>query len=189
MQRKKIEKRLVLKKNIRKFLNKTLITIIIFLIGLIVIKDNPDIKTYIKENIYEKSFKFMKSNSFYNKYIGNIFSLDKMSNTTQAVFNENINYESIAKYKDGAMLTVQDNYLIPALNTGIVLFIGEKDDYGKTIVVEQVDGVEVYYSNIKENVKLYDYVEKGQLIGEASSNKIYLTFIKDGKYLDYKNYL
>lgn len=186
---KKIEKRLKLKKNVRNFLNKILITTIIFLIGLIIIKDNPNIKRIIKENIYEKSFKFMKSNNFYNKYIGNIFSLDKMSDKTEAVFNENINYENITNYKDGAMLTVQDNYLIPALNTGIVLFIGEKDDYGKTIIVEQIDGVEVYYSNVKENVKLYDYVEKGQLIGEASSNKIYLTFIKDGKYLNYKNYL
>ena len=189
MQRKTVKKKLVLKKSVKSFLNKTLISIIIVLIGLILIKGNPDLKKTIKENIYEKSFKFIKSNTIYQKYFGNIFSLDKMSNKTEAVFNENINYESIKKYKNGAKLKVQENYLVPALNTGIVLFIGEKEGYGTTIIIEQIDGVEVYYSNVKANVKLYDYIEKGHLIGEANSGNIYLSFLKDGKYLDYQKYL
>ena len=41
---------------------------------------------------------------------------------------------------------------------GIVIFIGEKEGYGNTVVVEQVDGIDVYYSNVSvSNIKLYDY--------------------------------
>ena len=38
-------------------------------------------------------------------------------------------------------------------------------------------------------MKLYDYIEKGSLIGEAKDEKIYLVFSKEGKYLDYKKYI
>lgn len=51
--------------------------------------------------------------------------------------------------------------MVPTLESGIVVYIGEKEDYGTTVIIDQIDGVEVYYSNITvENLKLYDYVEK-----------------------------
>ena len=42
---------------------------------------------------------------------------------------------------------------------------------------------------MKLNLKLYDYIEKGELLGEAKDGKVYLVFSKEGKYLDYKNYI
>ena len=87
-------------------------------------------------------------------------------------------------------LKVTDNYLVPALESGVVVFIGEKSDYGTTVIIEQTDGIAVFYSNINfVDIKLYDYIEKGELLGEAIDSKIYLVFSKDGAYLDYKNYL
>ena len=131
----------------------------------------------------------MNLNNKYQKYFGNILSLDKMIPETTSVFNEKLSYTNQKKYKNGVELTVTSNYMVPILESGIVLYIGEKENYGQTIIIEQIDGVEVYYSNINSNVKLYDYIEKGNLLGEAKSNKIYLTFQKDGKYLDYKKYI
>ena len=65
-----------------------------------------------------------------------------------------------------------------------------KEDYGNTIIIEQVDGIDTYYSNINySNIKLYDYVEKGEALGEAINDNLYLKFEKDGKSLDYKKYL
>ena len=32
-------------------------------------------------------------------------------------------------------------------------------------------------------------IEKGKLIGEVKDNKLYLVFSKDGKYLNYKDYI
>ena len=87
-------------------------------------------------------------------------------------------------------LTVDENYMVPVLESGIVIFLGEKEGYGNTVVIEQVDGVDVYYSNIStDNVKLYDYVEKGTLLGEAENKKLYLVFQKDGTFLNYKDYI
>ena len=38
------------------------------------------------------------------------------------------------------------------------------------------------------SVKLYDYVEKGTLLGEVSNNTLYLVYEKDGKFLDMEEY-
>ena len=80
--------------------------------------------------------------------------------------------------------------MIPTLESGVIVFIGEKEEYGKTIIIEQINGIEVFYANIEPiNLKLYDYIEKGSLLGEAKNNKLYLVFSKDGKYLNYKDYI
>lgn len=53
-----------------------------------------------------------------------------------------------------------------------------------------MNGVDVWYGNIKQaNVKLYDYVEKGALIGQVSDKTLYLVFQKEGKFIDYQSYL
>ena len=71
----------------------------------------------------------------------------------------------------------------------MVVFIGEKENYGSTIIIENLDGIDFWYSNISTtNLKLYDYVEKGNLVGEVS-NDLYMVFSKDGKYLNYEEYI
>ena len=80
--------------------------------------------------------------------------------------------------------------MVPTLESGIVVFIGEKEGYGSTVIIEQVDGIDVWYSNIKaNNIKMYDYIEKGSLIGEVKGKKLYMVFQKDGAFLDYKKYI
>lgn len=187
---KTVKKRLVLKRRVKVFLSKVLLTILIFLIGMILVKGNSKTKNLLIENIYEKNFKFTKVKNLYEKYFGNILSINKMTNNEQAVFNEKLSYKKANVYKDGVMLTVADKYMVPVLESGIVIFIGEKEGYGNTVIIEQIDGIDVYYANIDpSNIKLYDYIEKGKLLGEAKNNKIYLVFQKEGKFLNYKDYL
>ena len=91
---------------------------------------------------------------------------------------------------DGVQLEVASNYLVPNLESGMVIFVGEKENLGKTVIIEQVNGVEVWYSNLSSiNINIYDYVEKGSLIGEVSDQKLYLTFKKDGQILNYEDYI
>lgn len=187
---KRIEEKLVLKKSIKKAISKFMVAIIFFLLGMIAVKANPNLKTTINENIYNKNFKFTKTKKIYEKYFGNLLSLDKIIKEEQPVFNEKLSYEKIEPYKKGASLKVVNGYMVPTLESGIVVFIGEKKDYGNTIIIEQVDGIDTFYSNINiGNIKLYDYIEKGELIGEAKDNNLYLVFQKDGKYLDYQKYI
>ncbi len=74
------------------------------------------------------------------------------------------------------------NYLVPALNSGIVVFLGDKEDYGNTVIIQQTDGTDVWYGNVDNaSVKMYDYVESGSLIGEVTDEKLYLLFKKKVK--------
>lgn len=187
--KKTIKKKLVLKKEIKVFLNKLLISIIIFLTALISVKKTPTLKPVLKDKIYEDSFKFITIKNFYEKYFGDFLS-NKVSKETTSVFNEKLSFQKINRYKDGVELIVNTNYLVPVIESGIVVYIGEKEDYGYTVIVEQVNGIDVSYSNINPiDIKIYDYVEKGTLLGETKNNNLYLVFQKNGAYLDYKKYI
>ena len=190
--KKRIEKRLVLKKDIKILISKVLLSIILFLLGMIFIKSNPNKKEILQSNIYEQSFPFQEVKLFYEKYFGNLLSIDKKlkKQETEAVFSEKITYEAMENYQNGVKLKVSTNYMVPVLESGVIVFIGEKEKVGNTVIVEQVDGVDAYYSNIKvDNRKLYDYVEKGELLGEVLDNQLFLAFQKKGEYLDYKDYI
>lgn len=190
MEKKIVKKKLVLRKSVRRFLNHVLITVIIFLIGCILVKENPKLKNTIIENVYEKSFQFTKIKQFYQKHFGNILSIDKIVKEEQPVFSETLTYSKKNAYKDGVALTVANQYMVPALESGIVVFMGEKEGYGTTVTIEQINGIDLFYANINAaNIKLYDYIEKGEFIGEAKSDKLYLIFQKEGKNLNYKDYI
>lgn len=185
-----MKERLVLRKEIKSILNKLLLSIIIFLIGMILVKTNPTLKEKIKTKVYEESLPFQKLKNVYEKYLGNILSIEKIVKEEQPVFNETLAYNNVKKYKDGVKLNVTDNYMVPIIESGVVVFIGEKENYGKTIIIEQIDGIDVFYGNVEiNNIKLYDYVEKGELLGEAKENTLYLVFQKNGEYLNYKEYI
>ena len=185
-----MKERLVLRKEIKKVLNKLLLSVIIFLLGMILIKANPNLKGTLKTKLYEESLPFQKIKNKYEKYLGNILSVEKIVKEDKAVFNENLAYDNSKKYKNGVELKVSDNYMVPIIESGVVVFIGEKENYGNTIIIEQIDGIDVFYGNIKvNNIKLYDYVEKGELLGEVKDSKLYLVFQKDGKYLNYKEHI
>lgn len=188
--RKYVKKKLVLKKSVRNFITRVLIVVIIFLVGMILVKSNSKAKNSILKQVYDTNFKFTKVKEIYQKYFGNILSIDKLALEDKQVFQEELTYQKSKSYLDGVKLQVNDNYMVPALKSGIVIFMGEKEGYGNTIVIEQIDGIDVYYSNISsDGIKLYDYVEKGKLLGEAEDNQLYLVFQKDGSFLDYKKYI
>lgn len=177
-------------KYIKSFILKTLICILMFISMLILIKSNSNFKSTIYKYVYEDNFSFAKINNLYKKYFGGILPFDNIVPNEQMVFGENLKYEEESLYKDGVKLTVENNYLTPALESGIVVFIGNKENYGNTIIVQGVNGVDTWYGNINTtDIKLYDYIEKGSMIGEVNGNKLYLVFQKEGKYLNYKDYI
>ena len=185
-----MKEHLVLRKEIKKLLNKLLLSVIIFLVGMILVKAKPNLKEIIKHKVYEESIPFQKLKNTYEKYLGNVLSIEKIVKEEKEVFNETLAYDNVKKYKDGAQLKVSNNYMVPIIESGVVVFIGEKENYGNTIIVEQIDGIDTFYGNVKvNNIKLYDYVEKGELLGEVKDNNLYLVFQKDGKYLNYKEYI
>ncbi len=181
-------------KNIKKYvltlLSRTLCTIILVLVLLIGFKTSKKFKVFFHEQVYNQTFPFSTFKQIYQNYFGQSFSLKGFDVEEQQVFDEKISYKSTKKYKDGVELEVSSNYMVPSLESGIVVFLGEKEEYGSTIIIQQVNGVDAWYGNIKvSGLKLYDYVEKGKLLGEAQDKKLYLAFQKEGKFQAYQNYL
>lgn len=164
------------------------ISFLVLLSFSIIYKSESNLKEKISIYLFQENISFTKINKIYDKYLGGLLPIKQENNVTQ-VFNEKLNYNDSSIYYDGVKLSVLENYLVPAIDEGMVVFIGEKENYGSTIIIENLDGIDFWYSNISNtNLKLYDYVEKGNLVGEASNN-LYMVFSKDGKYLNYEEYI
>lgn len=170
-------------------LTKFLYLVILTLLSLILLKKSDTFKKTFYENVYEKSFSFAPIKEIYQKYFGNILPLQNVfSSGEKPVFSEEFMYQNKETYLDGMKFTVDNQYLMPVLESGMVVFIGEKEGYGNTIIVQQVDGVDAWYSNVEGNIKLYDYIEKGDVLGEVNGNYMYLVLKKDGTNINYEDY-
>lgn len=177
-----------LKKYFKGLVIRLLIVVVLFLTALIVCKSNSQIKDKVYKYLYTEDISFTKIKKIYNKYLGGILPIKKEVDT-EKVFQEKLKYTDLSIYQDGIKLSVGNNYLVPALQEGMVVFVGDKENYGNTIIVEDLEGVRYWYGNITtSSLKLYDYIEKGSLIGETSTN-LYLVFSKDDNYLDYEKYI
>lgn len=173
------------------FFSKLGITIVLTLITLIVLKSDTKLKASFYQYVYESHFSFATVNSIYEKYFGSPIPFQNVfQNNIEPVFNETLTYQEQHKYKDGVELVVDQNYLVPILESGMVVFIGEKEGYGNTVIIQQMDGIDTWYSNLGTvNVKLYDYVEKGSLLGEVSGKSLYLVYKKNGNVLNYEEHI
>lgn len=170
------------------FLRFLIVVIILFLLA-IVYKSDSSLKGIISNCFFEDNISFIKIKKVYDEYLGGLLPLKKEESDTTEVFNEKLNYSASSIFCDGVKLTVAESYLVPSLSEGMVVFIGDKENYGKTIIVENLDGVDYWYGNIMDtSLKLYDYVEKGNLVGEVKKD-LYIVVSKDGKYLDYEEYI
>ena len=179
---------LIPKKEKSNCLSKILILIILFLSLLITFKSNSSFKDKFYRYVFEDNISFSKINKVYEKYFGSPIPFDDLIET-EPVFSEKISYKNIKEYKEGAELEVDNEYLVPSQLGGIVVFIGDKEGYGKTVVVQQYNGIDLWYGNLDNiNVELYDYIEEGTLIGSAKS-KLYLVYRKNGTKVDYNEYL
>lgn len=179
-----------IKKYVKNFLYRSLICLSLFLLLAIVCKIDTKYKDIIKKNIYETNISFTSIKNFYSKYLGGVSILDNFVSNTKPVFNEKLVYKSSSKYYNGVKLEVENNYLVPVLKSGIVVFIGEKENYGNVIIIQGMDGVDIWYGNMSTtSIKLYDYIESGDLLGETTNNYLYLVYSKNGEYLNYEEYL
>ena len=177
-------------KYLRSLIQRTMLAIVIFLVMAILSKSSNTYKDLIVKNIYENNISFAQIKKFYDKYLGGIAPLDRIVENEITVFNEKLTYENETVYYDGVKLTVDKNYLVPIQEEGMVIFIGNKENYGNVVIIEGANGIDIWYGNMETTtVKLYDYVDKNAYLGTTKDNTLYLVYQKDGKYLDYKEYL
>lgn len=174
-----------IKKKFKSFINRVLISLCLLIICLILIKVSPKAKDFIKTKIFNSSFNFSLVNKYYEKYFG---SLNINKSVDSQTVSGQINYEEGEKYLDGESVKTLGNNVY-AIESGIVIFKGNKDGYNDTIIIQTSNGYDMWYGNLKNiNVNIYDYVNKNDLLSE-SNDKLYLVINKDNKFYTYKEYL
>lgn len=174
------------------FINRTLISGILLLSVLCMIKMNPDTKKQVYQTVYGTNFSFASFQKWYQKYFGNLFpeEITKNIGKDQMVFQESFVYQKKENIENGVRVSVGKGYLMPTLESGLVVFMGEKEDLGETLIIQQVNGVDAWYVGLTlKDLKLYDYVEKGSLLGETREKTLDLYFQKEGAFVDYQNYI
>lgn len=168
MKETRIEEKYVLKPWIQKRIEKMLVVMIIFLAGMILTKNQEEKREIIRKEIYESAIPVVNARSFYQKY----FSFLK-EKAMEPVMKEITDVKKEKKISED---------VVQAIESGIVILVED----GK-VVLEQVDGVTTTYENIKINpYKIYDYIEKGDVLGRKEGSDVLLSFSKEGKPYNYE---
>lgn len=190
MNKKETKKKNFTSKFIYSILVKTLIVVVLFLASLIYIKQSDKNKNNFKSVVYNNSLSFAKIYNVYKKYLGDVIPFKNIfKDNTKLVSSEKLTYKSITKKDNGYLLSISNNYTISSITSGIVIENKKDSNYINMITVQDKNGLNITYGILNDiNVKLYDYIEKGEIIGVAS-DKLYLSFKKDNKYLSYEEVL
>ena len=173
-------------KYFRFLVTRVLLSTILVLCACIFIKMDDKNILLVEKYLFSESIEFTKINNWYKKNMGEL--LPKVENTDEVVFSSNdlISRES-ENYENGIKIKTSKNEAISTIYGGIVVFIGDKDNYGKTIIIQGNNGIDYWYGGINSTeVNLYDYIEKDTLIGDTLNDYLYLVFQKDGNYIKYE---
>ena len=130
-------------KRISRIFSKILISIIFILCSCIYIHlDENNLKKYQKY-LFEDNLTFAKINSEYQKFLGSLFP-SVTSNNDAILASNNVSLNEIIEYNDGYKIKVNDNSPINVITSGIVVYLDEKEGYGKTIIIQGIDGYDIW---------------------------------------------
>lgn len=170
-----------------KTFSKILISIIFILLSCIYIHwDSKNLETY-KTTVFESNLTFAKMNQWYHEMFGEI--LPTVASPTETLASNTPSSLIQEEYLDGYKVKTTAGSPIQAQASGILVYLAEKDGYGNTAIIQGIDGVDIWYGNLVDtNVKLYDYIEAGTILGNAKEEYYYTVFYKDGKKVTYEDY-
>jgi stage IV sporulation protein FA len=169
---------------------RLLISAIIVLCLAIVLKSSSPMSGKVHsvvQKLFSQEFQFASATKWYEKHFGSPLTLFQ-KNKTDIARNSEQNLAVPASGKvlqnfkidgKGVIIQTSQNQKVEAMKEGVVLFVGNKDSLGKTIIIQHADGSESWYGKLKEaKVNASDRVESKQVIGKVSTTN-------DGKYGSY----
>lgn len=167
-----------------KLLFKLLLSALLFFSVAVLFKQPGDQFSHAKEFVqyaFEQDFQFASVADWYEKQFGKPLTilperLKKLDSDEESHVAQDYALPVAGKIvepfdveKKGIMLETGVNATIECIQDGFVVFVGEKDDLNKTVIVQHNDGSESWYGNLASvEVGLYDYIKSGHPIGKAS---------------------
>lgn len=165
-----------------KVITKILLSII-FVLSILII-NNYDDKGIVNKYLKENNFPFNKFKKEYDKLLGGFY----FNNKEDIAVSNNLDYYNPQKYYDGESFQVDSN-LVKCISSGVVVYVGPKDNFNNTIIIQTSDGYNIWYGNIQNPlVNIYDYINTNDYIGEVE-NIVYLKIVGKDKNLTYSEYL
>lgn len=166
-----------------KILFKLLLSALLFFSVAILFKQSGDQFSHAKEFVqytFEQDFQFASVADWYEKQFGKplailperLKKLDSDDVSSQQHYALPVSGKIVEPFdveKKGILLETGVDATIECIQDGFVVFVGEKDDLNKTVIVQHNDGSESWYGNLASvEVGLYDYIKSGHPIGKAS---------------------
>ena len=173
-------------KRLSKYITKFMLAVIFFLASIIFTNTSDKNLLLYKEYVLTESLPFTKVKGWYEELFGEVLP---SNDNAQTVFDGKLVYKEISDYQNGERLTVSSKSLVNSLASGIVVFSGEKDGFGNTVIIQGIDGADIWYGNLENiSLNLYDYIEAGTVIGNTVDEYLYLVIKKDNEYIKYEDY-
>lgn len=164
-------------------ITKILLSTIFVLASLIYINKSEDNKNKYLKFVFKETLKFNEINNYLNGLVDK--KLLFVKNKVQPVMAQPS--EEITYFDKGTKFKYSQNTPVKTIESGIVVSIGQ-EEYGQTVVVQGIDGFDIWYSNIDNiDITIYDYINKDTIIG--STNELIMLIKKDGEYISYEEYL
>ena len=185
------------------FFFKILAAIALFLIIAVIYKHPSQqlesARNYVTKTMNE-DFQFASISSWYESTFGKpIAFLPQKEEPTETV-DEPYALPVSAKITqtfetngEGIIVETGKGSMVEAINDGLVIFAGEKEGIGKTVIIQHKNKSESWYGQLESfNVALYDPVKKGMQIGQmtrsedGSKGTFYLAVKEKGEFVDPK---
>ncbi|MGE6375567.1 peptidoglycan DD-metalloendopeptidase family protein [Peribacillus muralis] len=162
------------------FFFKILVSVCLFLVIAVMFK-HPSAhldpaRSFVTENM-SKEFQFASISNWYESAFGKpIAFLPKEADKETVDSKEGYAQPASAKITqtfetngEGLILETSKGSKVEAINEGVVIFAGEKEGIGKTVVIQHANKSESWYGQLKEiDVKLYEIVKKGNEVGQVT---------------------
>ncbi len=128
--------------------------------------------------------------NWYESTFGDVIPISEQNDTMQ-VFSP-LNTLLTKPFGNGVLVELDSFTPVQSFTDGLIIYIGDNDEYGKSVIVQTKDGNEYIYGNLEStNLSLYSRIYEGTIIGAAKvnplspqNNQLYLAIRKDGVYLN-----
>ncbi|WP_349408020.1 peptidoglycan DD-metalloendopeptidase family protein [Pseudalkalibacillus sp. SCS-8] len=165
-------------------------SICLFLVVGIIFK-NPGqfehLQGYVNQ-AFEEEFQFASVAGWYEEKFGKPLALlpgkkEKESGGEETDISKIKDYalpanaKVLQSFKDngkGVLLETGSNSDVASIKEGFIIFVGEKENLGKTVVVQHFDGSESWYGKldkIADGIKLYNYIDAGVNLGKVTKEE------------------
>ena len=155
----------------------------------------------VLDTVYQQEFQFAAVSNWFEDTIGKPFAFlpeDSITGTDQAASDSQFAtpatgtiMQSFVKDGQGVLIKTSNSTSVDTIKEGVVIYAGEKESHGKTVIVQHPDKSESWYAHLQEiNVSLYEEIKKGTKVGKVSPSdegdkgEFYFALKANGKFID-----